>query len=160
MSVPFTASERRSWHAQPALRATSTLTVSSNHVDERAQLPLFLNEPVQEWSPEPATIDADPSRAKEPVGPDEAEMAGLVATAVAEMRAAKGDSSRERAAVCRWFKRGLNAEFSTEKLVDVFGVSSDVLDGAGYNDDDAQRVMDESVDGSSDDEVEQAALED
>lgn len=129
------------------------------------QLPLFSNEPVPESAPEPVRpanqLDASAEQppANDPLGPDEAEMAGLVEVAIAELRAVKGDARLERAAVCRWFKRGTKAGFSTEALVDVLGVSNDVLDGAGYDDEESQRVMDEIVADISDAEIDQTALD-
>ena len=95
----------------------------------------------------------------ESIGSEEADMEELVGLAIAELRGAKEDALRERAAICRWFKRGKRAGFSTETLVDVLGVSSDVLDGAGYSDGEAQRMMDEVVADISDEEIEQETLE-
>ena len=89
----------------------------------------------------------------------EDEMDRLVAIAVAEMRAAKGDEVLERAAVCRWFKRGATAGFSTELLVDLLVISSNVLDGAGYGDEEGLRVMEEIVTDISDEEIAHAPLD-
>ncbi len=45
-----------------------------------------------------------------------------------------------------------------EFLVDILGVSSDVLDLAGYDDEEAQRVMD-SIGAITDDEIATVSLE-
>lgn len=101
--------------------------------------------PVDEC-PVPATAnDAPDSRVE-----------ALVTISASELRAAKGDRELERTALCRYFKRGTG--YPMEFLVDILGVSSDVLDLAGYDDEEAQRVMD-SIGAITDDEIATVSLE-
>jgi hypothetical protein len=99
------------------------------------------------------------AEAVESSDPERAEFKAFVTASIAEMRAAKGDARSERMALCRYFKRGGKIGYSMEFLVDVLGISSDVLDGAGYGDEEALRVMDEIVANLDDEEIERATID-
>jgi hypothetical protein len=59
-----------------------------------------------------------------------------------DFRQSAGTEQEQRAAICRYFRRGEAADFSHPELIDFLGVSTpSVLDMAGYSDAAAQRVM-------------------
>jgi hypothetical protein len=122
------------------------------------QIPLFAD--VQDVSTlHPTAVTPSPTPpAAEPIDTEKEEFDALVKLATDELRVAKGDRRLERAALCRYFKRGGLAGYSTELLVDVLGVSSNILDGAGYRDEEAQAVMD-GLGEIGDDEIAAAALD-
>ena len=62
--------------------------------------------------------------------------------AAEDFRQSAVTEQQQRAAICRYFRRGAVADFSHGELIDFLGVSSpSVLDMAGYSDEAAQRVM-------------------
>jgi hypothetical protein len=64
----------------------------------------------------------------------------------------------QRAAICRYFRRGAAADFSHAQLIDFLGVSTpSVLDMAGYHDSAAQRVMEMLAD-ITDEEIQSATV--
>ncbi len=64
----------------------------------------------------------------------------------------------QRAAICRYFRRGADADFSHPELIDFLGVSTpSVLDMAGYSDAAAQRVMEMLAD-ISDEQIRSATV--
>lgn len=64
----------------------------------------------------------------------------FISQAASEFSDAAGDARALRLALCRWLKRGA-ALASHEELIDLLGISSDVLDQAGFSDDEALNVM-------------------
>ena len=63
--------------------------------------------------------------------------------AAEDFRQSAATEQEQRAAICRYFRRGAAADCSPAELVDFLGVSSpSVLDMAGYSDEAALRVMD------------------
>lgn len=59
-----------------------------------------------------------------------------------DFRRSLATEQEQRAAICRYFRRGADADFSHPELIDFLGVSTpSVLDIAGYSDAAAQRVM-------------------
>ena len=59
-----------------------------------------------------------------------------------DFRQSSATEREQRAAICRYFRRGAAADFSHPELIDFLGVSTpSVLDMAGYSDSAAQRVM-------------------
>ena len=59
-----------------------------------------------------------------------------------DFRQSAATEQDQRAAICRYFRRGAAADFSHPELIDFLGVSTpSVLDMAGYSDAAAQRVM-------------------
>ena len=63
--------------------------------------------------------------------------------AAEDFRRSVATEQEQRAAICRYFRRGADADFSHPQLIDFLGVSTpSVLDMAGYSDAAAQRVMD------------------
>jgi hypothetical protein len=94
-----------------------------------------------------------PSPQDRSMGPDEAEFAVLVNVSETELRASKGNEKLQRAAICRYFLRGTNAGYGMDLLVDTLGVSdNNLLEVAGFDDEEAQEIMDTLGD-ISDDEV-------
>ena len=78
--------------------------------------------------------------------------------AVEELRAARNDREAQRLALCRYYKRGLAANLTTEELVDFLAISTpSILDQAGYNDAEAEAVMTLS-DSLTEDEVDSAEI--
>ena len=64
----------------------------------------------------------------------------------------------QRAAICRYFRRGAAVDFSHPELIDFLGVSTpSVLDMAGYSDAAAQRVM-EMLAGITDEQIQSATV--
>jgi hypothetical protein len=66
----------------------------------------------------------------------------FVRRAADDFRQSVATEEEQRAAICRYFRRGVAADYSHGELIDFLGVSSpSVLDVAGYADKAAQRVM-------------------
>jgi hypothetical protein len=62
--------------------------------------------------------------------------------AVDDFRQSAATEQEQRAALCRYFRRGAEADLSHTELIDFLGVStSSVLDTAGYSEAAAGRVM-------------------
>lgn len=60
----------------------------------------------------------------------------------AELRQTRNDSELRHQALCRYYKRGLQANLSPGELVDFLGVSTpSILDRAGYDDEQGDAVM-------------------
>jgi len=78
--------------------------------------------------------------------------------AAEDFRQATSSEQEQRAAICRYLRRGDAADYSTGELVDFLGVSSpSVLDMAGYSDEAALRVMEMLAD-IEDDEIQNTTL--
>lgn len=78
--------------------------------------------------------------------------------AATELRQAKGETERQKQALCRYYKRGLRANLTTSELIDFLGVSSpSILDRAGYYEAEGDALMAIS-DGLTDEDIERAAL--
>ena len=78
--------------------------------------------------------------------------------ATAELRQAKGDSERQKQALCRYYKRSEKANLTAGELIDFLGVSSpSILERAGYNEEEADAVMAIS-DSLTDDDLERTPL--
>jgi hypothetical protein len=59
-----------------------------------------------------------------------------------DFRRSAATEQEQRAALCRYFRRGADADFSHPELIDFLGVSTpSVLDTAGYSHAAAARVM-------------------
>jgi hypothetical protein len=66
----------------------------------------------------------------------------LTRQAAEDFRRCAGSEREQRAALCRYLRRGADEDFTTGQLVDFLGVSSpSVLDMAGYSEAAALRVM-------------------
>jgi hypothetical protein len=75
-----------------------------------------------------------------------------------EFRQSAASEQEQRAAACRYFRRGVAAGYSHGELVDFLGVSSpSVLDMAGYSGEAALRVMDIVAD-VTDEEIQTTTL--
>jgi hypothetical protein len=75
-----------------------------------------------------------------------------------DFRQSAATESEQRAAICRYFRRGAAAEYSYGELVDFLGVSSpSVLDMADYSVKAAQRVMEMLAD-ITDEEIQSTTL--
>ena len=78
--------------------------------------------------------------------------------AAEDFRQSISSEQEQRAAICRYLRRGAAADYSTGELVDFLGVSSSsVLDMAGYSDDAALRVM-EMLGDIEDEEIQNTTL--
>ena len=59
-----------------------------------------------------------------------------------ELRQAKGDTIRQRHALCRYYKRGDQANLTPSELIDFLGVSTpSIFDMAGYTDEEGDAAM-------------------
>ena len=66
----------------------------------------------------------------------------LSARAAAELREAKSDPAQQKKALCRYYKRGEQANLTTGELVDFLGVSNpSILEMAGYTEEEGNAVM-------------------
>jgi hypothetical protein len=75
-----------------------------------------------------------------------------------DFRQSAATEQEQRAAICRYFRRGFAAGYTNGELIDYLGISSpSVLDMAGYPDEAAQRVMDMLAD-IMDEEIQSAML--
>lgn len=75
-----------------------------------------------------------------------------------DFRLSGATEQEQRAAICRYFRRGADADFSHPELIDFLGVSTpSVLDKAGYSDAAAQRVMDMLAD-ITDEQIQSATV--
>jgi len=62
--------------------------------------------------------------------------------AAEDFRQSAATEQEQRAALCRYFRRGAEADLSHEELIDFLGVSTpSVLDMAGYSHAAADRIM-------------------
>ncbi len=87
----------------------------------------------------------------------ELKLDALVAITIPDLISARVDAEQLRLVLARYFKRGMEADFSTGELVDYLGVSTpSILDQAGFTDDEAERAMG-VVGGLADEEI--AAVE-
>jgi hypothetical protein len=78
--------------------------------------------------------------------------------AAEDFRYSASSEQEQRAAICRYLRRGGAAGYSTGELVDFLGVSSpSVLDLAGYSDEAALRVMEVLAD-IEDEEIQSTTL--
>lgn len=75
-----------------------------------------------------------------------------------DFRRSAATEQEQRAALCRYFRRGADADLSHPELIDFLGVSTpSVLDMAGYSHEAADRVMLMLRD-ITDDEIQSARL--
>jgi hypothetical protein len=75
-----------------------------------------------------------------------------------EFKACTEDTSAQRQACCRYFRRGQTLGFSQADLIDFLGLAMpSVLDAAGYLPDDAERIM-ELVGDISDQEIQNSCV--
>jgi hypothetical protein len=66
----------------------------------------------------------------------------LTRLAAEDFRRSAATEQEQRAALCRYFRRGAEADLSHEELIDFLGVSTpSVLDMAGYSHAAADRIM-------------------
>jgi hypothetical protein len=78
--------------------------------------------------------------------------------AAEDFRQSVATPQEQRAAICRYFRRGAAADYSHGELIDFLGVSSpSVLDMAGYSDEAALQVMEMHAD-ITDEEIQGTAL--
>ena len=78
-----------------------------------------------------------------------------------ELRSAKNHKARERTALCRYYKRGKRANLTPDELVDFIAVSDgNILEVAGYSDDESVALMHDMADTLTDAEIENADLTD
>jgi hypothetical protein len=78
--------------------------------------------------------------------------------AAEDFRQSAATEQKQRAAICRYLRRGAAADYSHGELVDFLGVSSpSVLDMAGYSDEAALRVMELLAD-ITDEEIQSMTL--
>jgi hypothetical protein len=82
----------------------------------------------------------------------------LTRHAAADFRRCAGSQQEQRAALCRYLRRGADEDFTTGELVDFLGVSSpSVLDMAGYSEKAAGHVMKMLAD-ITDEEIQRTTL--
>ena len=75
-----------------------------------------------------------------------------------DFRQSAATEQQQRAAICRYFRRGAQADFSHPELIDFLGVSTpSVLDMAGYSEAAAQRVMEMLAD-ITDEEIQSVSV--
>jgi hypothetical protein len=87
-----------------------------------------------------------------------AEYERFMRLAAEDFRQSVSSEQEQRAAICRYLRRGAAAGYSTAELVDFLGVSSpSVLEMAGYSDEAALRVMEMLAD-IEDEEIQSTTL--
>ncbi len=66
----------------------------------------------------------------------------LSAQTVVELHAVKGNAEGERQALIRYYRRGELANVTTDELIDFLAVSSsNILENAGYSDEESDALM-------------------
>ncbi len=74
-----------------------------------------------------------------------------------ELRQAKGNPEQQKQALCRYYKRGEQANLTPSELIDFLGVSAhSILERAGYDEAEGDAVM-EISDALGDEEICQAS---
>jgi hypothetical protein len=92
------------------------------------------------------------------MSPAERSVQEFMRLAAADFRQSTATEQEQRAAICRYFRRGEVADYSHGELIDFLGVSSpSVLDMAGYSDEAALHVMKMLAD-ITDDEIQRTTL--
>ena len=86
-------------------------------------------------------------------------VAWLSERTVAELKAAKSNTEAQKTALCRYYKRGLNANLTPSELIDFLAVDApSILDSARYTLLQAEALM-ELSDKLTDEDIKGAVLE-